>query len=83
MTSKKRNIEIGKRYFTVRENIFKRKIHVFLNYDKKGFAKWTGNKKLQEESSCENWENNFAGFSTDINEKDGPTEWVILVKHFD
>jgi hypothetical protein len=73
--------KIGKLYFTVREAIFKRKVHCFINYSDADFQEWCDKKRcanLGGDSGID-----LAAFSTEIEGLNRPTEWIIVLKNFD
>ena len=80
---KKSVSKIPKRYFTVKESIFNRRVHVFINYSHKEFAEWANKKGDSSYNYDDNQDKNFAGFSTELLVSDEPTEWLIVMKHFD
>ncbi len=78
-----KNGEIGKRYFVVKDSIFNRRIHIFLNHTYKDFDRWTKRKGYnQEGKEIVNYDDNFAGFSTYMDGENQPTEWIICIKNF-
>jgi hypothetical protein len=73
-------MKIRKLYFTVKETIFRRTVHCFINYSDDDFSKWCVKHGCWDVNGRPN--NNIAAFSSEI-ESDGPTEWIILIKRFD
>ncbi len=68
-----------KKYFTVEEAVFHRRVHVFLNYSNEDYQKWC--KKLRvEDLHSDNKEFSATSFEFDHDNK--PTEWAIFIKRF-
>ena len=74
-------VDIGKRYFVIYDSIFHRRIHVLLNHDSKSYAKWLSKMRAIEVDGS-NFDD-FAGFSSTVTPKSGPTEFVIFVREFE
>ena len=73
--------KIDKLYFIVKENIFKAKVHVFLNYSSVEFDEWCAKNRIGH-SFDNNKDSSFAGYSMEIEGIKIPLAWAILVKHF-
>lgn len=78
---------IGKRYFFVRESIFSRRVHVFLNYTNGEINQWFDRKFKKvshiEKKSSKEMDASFSGFSTSFSGEDVPLQWVICASRFD
>lgn len=72
---------IGKRYFTVREAIFRRRVHVFINYSDKEFSAWSKRKGWGERKKIET--PNFKAWSAEVGDDEGFAEWLICIHDFD
>ena len=70
--------KIGGTYFQVREHIFNRKIHVFLNIDDKGLTDWAKHRKIK--GSFAFGKDN--GFCCSMIHDRHCTEWAIALKEF-
>ena len=81
--SPKTEKRIGRKYFIVKESIFGRTVHIFINWTHSEFAKFAREKGATDYQDDPNYDNNFAAFSTEFEKKEGPNEWVILVRKFD
>ena len=73
--------KIGKKYFIVRESIFHRRVHVFINFTGKEFTAFC-KKKGFEELGGSNSDDNFAAFSATKSESGKADEWIIVIKRF-
>lgn len=76
---------LGKMSFEVKEPIFGCKVHTFLNYSSREFdeyakSKWKARIVGEEKP---NFDSNFAGFSTTMDEPGKPSTWIIVVRSFD
>lgn len=80
---KKTEAGIGKRYFTLYEPIFRRRVHVLLNNSAKDFEKWAhrmGDTTFKADSD----EADFQAISRSItNSETGVTEWIIQLRKFE
>lgn len=74
--------EIKKQYFEVRECIFNRIVHVFINYSHDEFAKVARRKGAKDYKDDPDYDNNFAAFSTQMGIAGRPDQWVICIKEF-
>jgi len=70
-----------KRYFTVYEAVFQRKIHILLNFVPKDYEKWLNKMKAVDVGTRDF--SDFSGFSTSLDIDGKPTDWIIYVKNFD
>lgn len=73
--------KIPKRYFTVFDAVFHRRIHILLNHTPQDYAKWLN--KVKAEDVSEKEFDDFAGFTSTVSVKDRPTEFLIYIKHFE
>jgi hypothetical protein len=74
-----------KRYFSVKESIFNRKVHVFVNFTSKQFEAFAENRwkaRFVGEQKHEDYDAEFNAFSWSITGPYG-TEWIIVLKEFD
>lgn len=80
----KKKLVVGKRYFWVREPVFRRKVHVFLGYSNSEFDRWwaKGHRLVKEGVDDPAYNDNFLAFSTQINEDNKATEWCIVLGDF-
>lgn len=78
---KKDQNEVGKRYFRVQDSIFKRTVHVLINYDHGEYMRWAQRYGCTFEGDIGN-EHNYSGFSSVIDIKDKPSEWIIVLHSF-
>lgn len=69
-----------KKYFEVREAIFDRPVHIFAGFSGGDLAA-----KVQEKGLHFYVEGmvNFSAFSLETSNPNAPTEWAIVLKHFD
>ncbi len=75
-------MKIGKRYFVIDDAIFRRQVHVFLNYEDAEFNAWCV-KNGADEGDTKADLRNFAGYSTSLTDiKTGICEYVILCRKF-
>lgn len=72
-------MKIPKTYFVVRESIFNRKIHVFLNFTSSDFKKWNTKRGVEDDSHDDK---DFMALSYELGSERSPTEWAISVKEF-
>lgn len=70
--------KIPKRYIIVYDAIFTRRIHVLLNYSQDDYAKWLKKNGTTDSQPV----HEFAGFTANIINDHGPTEWVIYIRNF-
>lgn len=73
---------IGKRYFVVHESIFKRKIHVFLNFTSKQFDTFAANHWKAQVTETREYDDNFCAFSSTKTEQGRPDEFIICQQRF-
>jgi hypothetical protein len=79
-----KKLTVGKKHIVLRDPIFGCKIHVFVNYSYAAFGKWLAKVGAYEQGgSRDNYEDNFAGFSTVMSTKGKPDQFIICVKEFD
>lgn len=80
-TKREKRIELAdkKQYFEVEENIFKRKIKVFLNYTPEDYDKWCKKNGVIDERG---WSKEFMASSFEFDHEDRATQWGIFIKHF-
>lgn len=71
---------IGRRWIRVLDPIFHQRIHVLLNHTDEDYRKWLKRIKAKDKEPVSYTD--FAGFSSDVSNKDGKTEWIICVHHF-
>ena len=82
MTHKKKLKKV-KRSFCVRESIFQRPVHVFLNLSYEEYQEWQ-KKFAPEATDLDLGDNpNYQAFSTEITGGGKPTEWIIFLREFD
>lgn len=74
--------EVGRRAFRVEESIFKRTVHVLVNYDQRQYARWAQRCGYKLEGHAILGEADLAGFSSEITCDSEPTEWLIVLKNF-
>lgn len=80
-TERAKRIELAeqKHCFEVEENIFKRKVVVFINYSPEDYDKWCKKKGVVDERG---WSKEFVASSFEFDHEDHPTKWGILIKKF-
>lgn len=71
-----------KTHLVVTESIFKRTVHVFLNYSSKEFDEWAAKKNITNDTGCSK-DQEFSAFATHIESTDSPAEYVIVICKFD
>jgi len=78
----------GKLCFKVKDCIFQRPVHVFINYNNKQFNAWLA-KYIEKKGGTlakeprDEFDDNFAAFSTSWDIKGTPREWAVAVSDFD
>ena len=78
---KKKDLASRKQYIAIKESIFNRPVHVFLNYPYADYQKWLKKQHILDEEGKQN--NNFAAFSTEFSSEERKyTEWVIFINDF-
>jgi hypothetical protein len=82
------NKKPGKLYFKIKECIFHRTVHVFLNYSNAQYNVWLkqhvtklGGTVVSE--AREEFDDNFDAFSSSWDVKGHPSEWAVSVQDFD
>jgi hypothetical protein len=76
-------MEISKQHVIIEECIFHCKVHVFLNYAAAEFEAFAKEKGWESDDHRPEFDDNFAGFSSHVDGKDMPREWIVGIKLFD
>lgn len=71
--------KLKKQYFTVRDSVFQRKVHVLLNFSEKEYYRFCKQKDWQDIGESDP---NFTGWSAGMSAEGEPTEWIIVIKNF-
>ncbi len=76
---------LPKQYIRVKERIFHRVIHVFLNYSSKEFESYVVKrwKACLDGKSRPEFDDNFSAFSSEWDDEKGVRGWIICIKDFD